>query len=157
MNHAFITVKGSVNPDTIDQAIRQAAKTFFKGVLTVERDEGQKSWWVGHPDNYRGVSVFIKNHRRIDLRRGALGEFTGWIQAVLQCEVGKAVEGRCGDEGITERWAPDDKEWQFPTWKSYFNMMFSHCPKLIANRLWKCQLKALPDDLKVLANEDSSS
>lgn len=147
MNHGFVTTKNkAIDLDLVDKTIREIAEGPCKGILEVERDGD--TWWLGHND-FAGVVVWPQSTRRLAFRRGALGDFTGWLQNLLQCEIGKAVKGRLSDEGVSEIWAPTKEE--TPTWKSYFDAMFGHCPKAVADDLWQRTVDGLPDDLRKLA------
>jgi hypothetical protein len=156
VNHSFITVKGSVSRGKVDLVLHEINARRFNGVFVVSRSGD--SWWdvihatAGWP--YR-LDVWVENNRRVEMRK-ALGDFGSWMQAVFQEELALVINGRCGDQGISERWDPEPGK--FPTFRSYWDVLhegFDMSPAGAAfiRGIFRVHVAAWPKDLQALAGE----
>jgi len=149
MNHAFVTTRHkAIDPEVVDQVLRRVATEVFGGLLIIERDEGGRVWGLrlGDKKSPHGMVVFFKTTRRLDLRRHFGGDITGWTQSVVQDEVGKALGGMLGDEGITDRWEPGKES--FPTFRAYYKVVHSHLPGVLKSRCYRATMKRVSKDLR---------
>jgi hypothetical protein len=156
VNHSFITVKGSVSRGRVDTVLHEINARRFNRAFVVSRT-GDRYWEITHATAgwpYK-LSVWVHNNRRVEMRK-APGDFGSWMQAVFQEELALAINGRCGDEGISERWDPEPNK--FPTFRSYWDVLHEGYDMLPAealfiNGLFKTHVAAWPQDLQALAGE----
>ena len=150
MNNAFVTSKKDVDLAVVDTEIQRIVREVFDDALTAKRSG---DWWFIRHDTFPGFgcSVTIAGKRKLRFRRSSSDVFSGWVQSVLQSNLGILLQGKCSDEGLGKvTWDP--KKEHFPTWNSYFNELFGEDPK-IAEVLWQNQVAQLPPDLLKLAEK----
>lgn len=155
MNHAFVTIKGSLSAAKIDAALREINARRFKGIFLVTRESDV--WWeIRHPvdGNWRfSLTVAIDTRRKLHTRK-AHGYFGSWMQNVFQEELAQALNGRCSDEGIPDRWDPDPQK--YPTFRAYWAALhegMSDTPESAAlfERVFQREVADWPEDLKPFA------
>ena len=151
MNHGFVSAKKDFDPEVVDAEIRRIAHEVFLDAFQVTRTETNEGpWWrVAHHVWWGfGCSVSFKSKRKLRFRRASGDECAGWIQHVLQSGLAKLYSGRISDEGVSGSWAWDHE--LLPTWKSYFDALYGHCPEM-AEKIWVEQTARLSPDLLKLA------
>jgi len=149
MNHAFVTSRKRIDNDKVTATLQDLVDGLH--AIELRHDPNTDGWWIGHGE-YAGVAIWLKTSRKLAFRRGALGDFTSWLQNLAQCTLGMVLDGRLSDEGVSGTWGPSDE--QTPTWRSYFDHMFGHCPKAVVDDLWQRTVDSLPEDLRKLAQQE---
>lgn len=149
MNHAFVTVPGSIGIDRLEVFIQEIVARRFKDLLTVEKF-ATRFWKISYSkESFLGVTIEVLNRRKMSFRRSIGGDFTGWVQSVLQDELGAKLKGRCSDEGICETWLPDTE--LYPNFRSFFDVLHKEFlkPDMLEKSWTQCH-KQLPKALRAL-------
>jgi len=117
MNHSFITFKGGVSANKVDALLREINGRRFRGLFVV-RNHYNKTWDVRYFISSCPVyfTVYLCNQRKIELRP-SIGQFNYWVHSEFQEELAYALKGKCGNEGLTDRWDPETNK--YPTFMDY--------------------------------------
>ena len=157
MNHGIITTAHKkINPEVVNQSIHKTNETLFSSLIEIERDgtawdlklRDEKSGWV------YSLSIFFVSNRRIELRRHSSGEITGWMQHVMQDEIGKAINGMLGNESISGRWKPGTES--ASTFRTYFEILFGPSDgdrKIIFEQIWNMTVEPHAENLRKLLSK----
>jgi hypothetical protein len=119
MNHAFITVKGSLpRPTAFGAMLREIVAERWGTAIKVETEEDRR-WHIQATEGteYVWLSLWYRNARKLEMRM-SLGDLSGWIQTYIQHALAARLNGSCSEEGTKYR-EPGTPE-KYTTFRKWF-------------------------------------
>jgi len=126
MNNGSVTTKRNLTPDKV-RAVMETINEHFGGKFTIHQADDAP--WLGvfqkgeRTDGVPLLGITITSRRRLETRKGGGGDFMGWIETLFQEGIAAHFNGRCGSEGVGERWDPRPDK--FMTFRAYYNHLHS--------------------------------
>lgn len=152
MNHSFVTVKGSLSKEKLNNLIIKINEFYFKNVFTVTRFDSYWEIKYYNDQNLILLGITIDNKRKLHLRPSG-GNFCGWIETVFQNEIAFALNGMCSCDAFKDRWEPIKNK--LPTYRDYWDLTWGASIEYSSLEQWQfiCgyfekYIKSLPDELK---------
>lgn len=123
-NHSHVSSPRKLDFTTVDKQIAEINERCFQGYFRIERGYwGYEDGWCFHIED-REHPIFgfhiTETKRKIEGGHPRPGlQWCYWAWAVFQNELGVLWNGRIGDEGVGETWAPAKDK--YPTLNDYFD------------------------------------
>lgn len=156
MNHGFVITKGKVSGERLDKLLREIVSERWGELVTVSRDGD--NWEIKWGTDYSfGLHVWIATARKIELRK-QLGQMSGWLQDFMRESLAARLKGKCGDQGVHERWEGKPEDWQ--TFRQWWDAMHSHVEytpdeQRFLEHVYTSTIKGFPTELLCTPTSDS--
>jgi len=127
MNNGIVSTKRNLTPKKVQDAMIDICRRCFDGKFAIHLADDAP--WLGvfqpgeRTDGVPLVGITITSKRRLETRKGGGGDFMAWIETVFQEGIAAAFNGKCGNEGVGERWDPRPDK--FPTFRSFYDHIHS--------------------------------
>jgi len=155
MNNGIVTTRKTMTPDKVRWVMETINEVFLDGKFTIYQADDAP--WLGafqpgsEPGGVPVLGVTITSRRRLETRKSGGGDFMGWIETLFQEGIAFHFNGRCGNEGVGERWDPRPEK--FPTFRAYYNHIHSWQKRLTEEQeayFFDAACQAIPKDYKSL-------
>jgi hypothetical protein len=146
MNHAFVHVRANLDAKEVEAFLKDLVLRKWAGA--VEVIPSSKDHWLisapGHGEFPFSLSIWIRSARKIEMRK-CYGDPSSWLQAFIRDHLAAHFKGRCGDEGVSQKFKPEpDRFWDYAGW---FLSIYDGSGLAFANKLWRQELEVMPPAL----------
>lgn len=156
-NIAWIRTSKHVKNVPFKEAIEEVNRRRFGGHFTVEAhyDDLICPYFDFAIDGYPLWSWHTESSCKLGGKWPYIGDFVTWAWVTFRNEVGAAVGGRLGDEGVAGEWAPDPS--LYPHMDDWFEERFKVVTRKPAPgsdtaaflaKLWEVEKEAVPKKLR---------
>lgn len=120
MGNYYFTTKKAYHNLRLDELLPKMVESLFKGGLKVvgEGSEFEIHAQDAAPDDRPLFYVGWLRGRQVGGKHGR-GPWAQWAQTLLMETLALHLDGKMGDEGVTERWAPNP--YKYPTYLKWFD------------------------------------
>ncbi len=116
MNHAFVITKKLISQDLIERELESVVKNRWGNCVSLNKDHDNLVITIPGFESKFYLQVWLKSRRTIEMRKGS-GDISSWLQTYVQCSLAKSLDGKCGDEGVNEKWVGDPDSFRsFSQW-----------------------------------------
>ena len=115
-NHAKVTTKKRMSPTAVTCVLRSLSERVFQGLISVSYTKtpggkhhyGEHLWSLNFVGNGGDVWMperycWLNSTRQLEIRHSA-GDFSWWLDCVVENEIAVVFDGMISDDGVSERW-----------------------------------------------------
>ena len=115
MNHGFVIPSGTVSEKKLEALLREIVRERWGDLVRVEAMP--RGWEVAWGTDYAcHLFVWLASPRKIEMRKG-MGDLSSWLQDLVRETLANRLNGKCGDEGVDNRWVGKPEGYQtFKQW-----------------------------------------